>query len=188
MAVRVEQRAVRPVCALMSVCARCCADDTHQRTITMTTIDDSLYSRQRYVLGTEAMLRMQGARVFLSGLGALGVEVAKNVVLGGLKSITLHDTRAASHLDVGGGQFYLNNEHVRNGVNRAEASCAPLAEVRRGPRSGVVGDVAHVFVCLWRERIAVEPVRVGRLECSTVGGFKCVARLLAGGCDRLHAC
>lgn len=56
-------------------------------------LDDALYSRQRYVLGTEAMVRMSNARVFLSGLGGLGVEVAKNVILGGVKGVTLHDTR-----------------------------------------------------------------------------------------------
>jgi len=38
-------------------------------------IDDNLYSRQRYVLGDEAMKKMVKSSVFLSGLGGLGVEI-----------------------------------------------------------------------------------------------------------------
>ncbi len=77
-------------------------------------IDESLYSRQlsvlfptndstiyifisffvsflRYVLGHEAMRRMALSDVLISGMGGLGVEVAKNVILGGVKSVTIHD-------------------------------------------------------------------------------------------------
>ncbi len=45
-------------------------------------IDEGLYSRQIYVLGKEAMARMAGSNVLISGLGGLGVEIAKNVCLG----------------------------------------------------------------------------------------------------------
>lgn len=38
-------------------------------------LDDSLYSRQRYVLGDFAMNQLQKAHIFLSGLGGLGVEI-----------------------------------------------------------------------------------------------------------------
>lgn len=38
-------------------------------------IDDSLYSRQRYVLGDAAMHKLSKADVLLSGLGGLGVEI-----------------------------------------------------------------------------------------------------------------
>ena len=55
-------------------------------------IDESLYSRQLYVLGHEAMKKMQSSDVLISGMGGLGVEIAKNVILGGVKSVTLHDT------------------------------------------------------------------------------------------------
>ena len=55
-------------------------------------IDEDLYSRQLYVLGHEAMRRMATSNVLISGLGGLGVEIAKNVILGGVKSVTLHDS------------------------------------------------------------------------------------------------
>ena len=45
-------------------------------------IDEGLYSRQLYVLGHDAMRRMASSDVLISGLGGLGVEVAKNVILG----------------------------------------------------------------------------------------------------------
>lgn len=69
-------------------------------------IDESLYSRQLYVLGHDAMRRMATSDVLISGLGGLGVEVAKNVILGGVKSVTLHDNQLCQISDLGS-QFYL---------------------------------------------------------------------------------
>ena len=43
------------------------------------------------MLGHEAMKRMGHSDVLISGMRGLGVEVAKNVVLGGVKSVTIHD-------------------------------------------------------------------------------------------------
>lgn len=37
------------------------------------------------------MRRLAHSDVLVSGLGGLGVEIAKNVILGGVKSVTLHD-------------------------------------------------------------------------------------------------
>ncbi|NXA57333.1 UBA1 enzyme, partial [Nothocercus julius] len=63
-------------------------------------IDEGLYSRQLYVLGHEAMRRMQAAAVLVSGLRGLGLEVAKNLVLGGVKAVTLHDPQPAAWGDL----------------------------------------------------------------------------------------
>lgn len=59
-------------------------------------IDESLYSRQLYVLGADAMRRMASSDILLSGLNGIGVEIAKNIILGGVKSITLHDKAICS--------------------------------------------------------------------------------------------
>ena len=64
-------------------------------------IDESLYSRQLYVLGAEAMRRMMGSSVLIIGLNGLGVEIAKNVVLAGVKSVTLHDDAPTCIADLG---------------------------------------------------------------------------------------
>uniref|UniRef100_A0A8C1J1N7 E1 ubiquitin-activating enzyme n=1 Tax=Cyprinus carpio TaxID=7962 RepID=A0A8C1J1N7_CYPCA len=89
-------------------------------------IDEGLYSRQLYVLGHEAMKRMQISNILISGLRGLGVEIAKNVILGGVKSVTLHDQGVAEWKDLSS-QFYLREEDL--GKNRAEVSQLRLAEL-----------------------------------------------------------
>ncbi|XBW35881.1 hypothetical protein QEN19_001455 [Hanseniaspora menglaensis] len=70
-------------------------------------IDESLYSRQLYVLGKEAMLKMQKANVLIVGLKGLGIEIAKNVALAGVKSLDIFDPFAAELSDLSS-QFFLN--------------------------------------------------------------------------------
>jgi molybdopterin/thiamine biosynthesis adenylyltransferase len=41
-------------------------------------------SRQRYVLGDDAMKRLRQHHVLIIGAGGLGIEIAKNVVLAGV--------------------------------------------------------------------------------------------------------
>ena len=53
-----------------------------------------------YVLGHEAMRRMGASNVLVSGMRGLGVEIAKNVVLAGVKSVTIHDEQEAAWLDL----------------------------------------------------------------------------------------
>ena len=59
-------------------------------------IDESLYSRQLYVMGHEAQRRMAVSDVLIVGMNGLGVETAKNVILAGVKSVSLHDNTLAS--------------------------------------------------------------------------------------------
>ncbi|EDO38775.1 predicted protein [Nematostella vectensis] len=80
------------------------------------------------MLGDQAMQKMAHASVFLSGVGGLGVEIAKNLTLAGIKSITLHDTRAASMADLGS-QFFLREDDVTSSRNRAVASAGRVAEL-----------------------------------------------------------
>eukprot|EP01105_Mastigella_eilhardi_P013353 TRINITY_DN3039_c0_g1_i3.p1 TRINITY_DN3039_c0_g1~~TRINITY_DN3039_c0_g1_i3.p1 ORF type:complete len:915 (+),score=226.01 TRINITY_DN3039_c0_g1_i3:38-2746(+) len=91
-------------------------------------IDDELYNRQRYVLGDAAMSKMSKSDVLVAGVSGLGVEIAKNIALAGVRSITLQDTVAASNMDLST-NFFLSEADVSAGRNRAEA-CAPrLAEL-----------------------------------------------------------
>lgn len=39
----------------------------------------------------DAVKKQSNSSVFLSGLGPLGVEIAKNVILSGVKQFTIHD-------------------------------------------------------------------------------------------------
>lgn len=54
----------------------------------------------RYVLGQCAMQRIQEAKVLLCGLQGLGAEVAKNLVLTGVGSLTLHDPHPTCWADL----------------------------------------------------------------------------------------
>ncbi|KAM9793063.1 ubiquitin-like modifier-activating enzyme 6 [Neosynchiropus ocellatus] len=91
-------------------------------------IDDSLYSRQRYVLGDSAMHQMAQSSVFLSGLGGLGIEIAKNIVLAGVKAVTLHDLKKCDTCDLGS-NFFVFQQDVLRQKTRAEAVCPRVAEL-----------------------------------------------------------
>ena len=77
------------------------ASDSMSNSVSGHEIDEGLYSRQLYVLGHEAMRRMACSDVLISGLNGLGAEIAKNVILGGVKSVTLHDTKDCRLADLG---------------------------------------------------------------------------------------
>ena len=85
-------------------------------------IDEALYSRQLYVMGHEAMQKMSNSDVLVVGLSGLGVEIglfgqiekkclsnfsffflsniAKNLILTGVKSVTLYDQTPTSWIDL----------------------------------------------------------------------------------------
>jgi ubiquitin-activating enzyme E1 len=74
-------------------------------------IDESLYSRQLYVLGHEAMKRMSASNVLVVGLKGLGVEIAKNIALAGVKSLALYDPGRVVISDLSS-QFFLHAEDI----------------------------------------------------------------------------
>jgi ubiquitin-activating enzyme E1 len=89
-------------------------------------IDESLYSRQLYVLGHEAMKRMGASNVLIVGLKGLGVEIAKNVALAGVKSLTLHDPAPVAIADLSS-QFFLRPDDV--GKPRDAVTAPRVAEL-----------------------------------------------------------
>lgn len=107
-------------------------------------IDEGLYSRQLYVLGYDAMRRMQNADVLISGLGGLGVEIAKNIILGGIKSLTLHDSNDCTVRDLSS-QFYLNKCCI--GRNRAESCIKQLSELNNYVAINILtGDLSEDLI------------------------------------------
>jgi len=77
-------------------------------------------------MGHEAMKKMAVSHVLISGMKGLGAEVAKNVILGGVKSVTLHDTESVEIGDLSS-HFYFTENDV--GRNRAQVSRPKLAEL-----------------------------------------------------------
>jgi len=89
-------------------------------------VDEGLYSRQLYVMGHESQKKLSASDVLIVGLNGLGVEIAKNIILAGVKSVTLHDKTPTSMMDLSA-QFYLSEADV--GKPRAEACVAKLTEL-----------------------------------------------------------
>ncbi|KAF3310626.1 E1 ubiquitin-activating protein [Orbilia oligospora] len=89
-------------------------------------IDEGLYSRQLYVLGHEAMRRMANSNVLVVGLKGLGVEIAKNIALAGVKAMAVYDPAPVELSDLSA-QFFLRKEDV--GKSRADATQPRLAEL-----------------------------------------------------------
>lgn len=117
-------------------------------------IDEGLYSRQLYVLGHDAMRRMATSDVLISGLGGLGVEIAKNVILGGVKSVTLHDNTACTIEDLSS-HFYLTESDI--GKNRAEACCHHLSELNTYvPTKAYTGQLTDEFINSFRVVVLVD--------------------------------
>ncbi|KAJ2724071.1 E1 ubiquitin-activating protein [Coemansia sp. Benny D115] len=113
-------------------------------------IDESLYSRQLYVLGVDAMKKMSASNVLIVGLKGLGCEIAKNVILAGVKSVTLHDPEAVQIADLSS-QFFLHEEDI--GKGRAQVSAPRLAELNQYVPVSVLDK---------------------ELTCEDIAAFKCV--------------
>uniref|UniRef100_A0A673CAE7 Ubiquitin-like modifier-activating enzyme 6 n=3 Tax=Sphaeramia orbicularis TaxID=375764 RepID=A0A673CAE7_9TELE len=74
------------------------------------------------------MHQMAQSSVFLSGMGGLGVEIAKNIVLAGVKAVTLHDTKQCETWDLGS-NFFIRKDDVSHHRTRVEAVCPRVAEL-----------------------------------------------------------
>lgn len=72
------------------------------------------------------MKRMGSSNVLVVGLKGLGVEIAKNIALAGVKSLTLFDPRPAAISDLSS-QFFLRPEDV--GKPRATVSAPRVSEL-----------------------------------------------------------
>ena len=62
-------------------------------------------------MGIEAVAKQAEATVFISGLGATGVEISKNIILAGCKELILYDTQLPSYFDLSG-QFFLTEAEI----------------------------------------------------------------------------
>ncbi|KAL8212241.1 UNVERIFIED_CONTAM: hypothetical protein K2H54_041170, partial [Gekko kuhli] len=139
-------------------------------------IDEGLYSRQLYVLGYEAMQKMATAAVLVSGMKGLGVEIAKNIILAGVKSVTVHDQHDAQWSDLSSQellssyvvstidsppplniaislQFCLSEEDV--GQNRAVVSQHRLKELNRYVRvAAYTQELSECFLSAFQMALA----------------------------------
>ncbi|KAM0850330.1 hypothetical protein ACQ4PT_053175 [Festuca glaucescens] len=89
-------------------------------------IDEDRYSSQFAMYGTETMRCLFDSNVLVSGLNGLGAEIAKNLVLAGVKSVTIHDVTNVEMCDLSA-NFFLSEDDI--GKNRAIACVAKLQEL-----------------------------------------------------------
>jgi ubiquitin-like 1-activating enzyme E1 A len=75
----------------------------------------ALYDRQLRLWGIKAQNRMRKAKVLLITMKALGNEIAKNLVLAGIGSLTVLDPDTVTENDVES-QFFVTEEHIGKNV------------------------------------------------------------------------
>ncbi|KAJ5812499.1 SUMO activating enzyme [Penicillium riverlandense] len=79
----------------------------------------ALYDRQIRLWGVSAQKKIGAAKILLISVKALANEVAKNLVLAGIGSLTIIDHEIVKEDDLSA-QFFVSEEHV--GQNRAQAA------------------------------------------------------------------
>ena len=69
------------------------------------TLDRDLHSRTIAALGEDVVRAITSSSVLISGMNGLGCEIAKNVLLGGVRSLTIQDTQPAALWDMSAHYF-----------------------------------------------------------------------------------
>ncbi|CAH2242282.1 jg25203 [Pararge aegeria aegeria] len=77
------------------------------------------YDRQIRLWGLESQKRIRSSKVLIIGLSGLGAEIAKNIILSGVKSVCLLDNEKLKETDLHS-QFLAPSDKI--GENRAETS------------------------------------------------------------------
>ncbi|KAH7386848.1 hypothetical protein DE146DRAFT_184446 [Phaeosphaeria sp. MPI-PUGE-AT-0046c] len=88
--------------------------------------DIALYDRQIRLWGVQAQEKIRTANILLVSIKALANEIAKNLVLAGIGSITLADHEVVKEEDLGA-QFFVSEADV--GKNRAEAAAPQVQKL-----------------------------------------------------------
>jgi len=91
-------------------------------------VDMDLYSRQIGAYGLETMGKLVKMNVTIFGMRGVGVEVAKNVILAGPKSVTVMDDSVCSHIDMNT-NFFITEADIQAGRSRAAACVEKLREL-----------------------------------------------------------
>ncbi|KAF2115063.1 hypothetical protein BDV96DRAFT_493820 [Lophiotrema nucula] len=95
----------------------------------------ALYDRQIRLWGVQAQEKIRTAQILLISIKALANEVAKNLVLAGIGSITLADHENVTEDDLGA-QFFVSDADV--GKNRAEAAAPQVRKLNPRVKVNVI--------------------------------------------------
>ena len=83
----------------------------------------ALYDRQLRLWGIEAQNRMRKANVLLITMKALGNEIAKNLVLAGIGSLTVMDSDVVSERDIESEFLAVEEDIGKNVLVHITISC-----------------------------------------------------------------
>ncbi|MCJ1470508.1 hypothetical protein MMC07_009154 [Pseudocyphellaria aurata] len=101
----------------------------------------ALYDRQIRLWGVKAQEKLRTANILLITLKALANEIAKNLVLAGIGSLTIVDGDAVVDDDLGS-QFFVSDQHL--GMNRAEAAAPQIRKLN--PRVRLHVDTEDIML------------------------------------------
>jgi len=87
----------------------------------MKNIDTDFYSRQIKTYGFETMIKLKNLKILIFGMRALGTEIAKNLILSGVKEVKINDDNICQINDIGN-NFFLSEENIGS---RRDISCLP---------------------------------------------------------------
>eukprot|EP01065_Artemidia_motanka_P019875 TRINITY_DN2376_c0_g1_i1.p1 TRINITY_DN2376_c0_g1~~TRINITY_DN2376_c0_g1_i1.p1 ORF type:complete len:1075 (+),score=488.18 TRINITY_DN2376_c0_g1_i1:71-3226(+) len=112
--------------------------------------DEQLYNRQEYAIGADAQRKLGSCDVLIVGMSGLGMEVAKDVALTGVHSVTLFDPEQVRWTDLSS-CFYFGEADV--GKNRVDACLSQLQALNQYcVVSKLSGDVlSNELVEEWRQ-------------------------------------
>ena len=94
----------------------------------MNNYSENKYSKQMYIYDEIYQNRINNTKIFISGLGGLGLEIAKNLILSGVKCVMLHDICDTTIYDLSS-QYFLSNKDLKK--NRAVMSRDRLADLNK---------------------------------------------------------
>ena len=120
------------------------------------------WSRYIGAMGVEAVSKQSKARILQLGMGAVGVEIAKNLVLSGCKELAVWDDQKAKWGDLSG-QFFLTEQDVTEGRLRIDSTLYKLKELNHYVKvskfdytAGDLSNIADFNVVLATERNSEE--------------------------------
>ena len=93
----------------------------------MKKLDENLYSRQIFTYGKETMDKIVNLKILIMGLRGLGIETAKNIILAGVKEVSISDKNICKINDLGA-NFFLKESHV-NKISIENACINKLKEL-----------------------------------------------------------
>lgn len=114
----------------------------------LTEDEAELYDRQIRLWGVESQKRLRATKVLIIGIQGIGAEIAKNIILSGVKSVCLLDSELLTQEDINSSQFLANHGDI--GKNRAKCSEAraqnlnPNVEVTSNDTK--VDDISEEFI------------------------------------------